>query len=62
MPRLMSVGLHCRMIGKPGRARALGRFLEHVARHPDVWVTTRAEVARHWRDTFPPPANQLPLG
>lgn len=63
MPRLMSVGLHCRMIGKPGRARALGRFLEHVARHPDVWVTTRAEVARHWRTAFPPPpAGELPLG
>ncbi len=54
--RMMSVGLHCRIVGKPGRARALERFLDHVCACDDVWVTTRAEIARHWRAHHPPPA------
>jgi putative urate catabolism protein len=47
--RMMNVGLHCRIVGRPGRARALDRFLEHVRSRENVWVTTRAEIARHWR-------------
>jgi allantoinase len=47
--RMMNVGLHCRIVGRPGRARALDRFLAHVRSRDDVWVTTRAEIARHWR-------------
>jgi peptidoglycan/xylan/chitin deacetylase (PgdA/CDA1 family) len=47
--RMMNVGLHFRIVGRPGRARALDRFLEHVCSREDVWVTTRAEIARHWR-------------
>ena len=46
--RMMNVGLHCRIVGRPGRARALDRFLAHVRSREDVWVTTRAEIARHW--------------
>ena len=47
--RMMYVGLHCRIVGRPGRARALDRFLAHVNAHEtDVWVATRAEIARHW--------------
>jgi peptidoglycan/xylan/chitin deacetylase (PgdA/CDA1 family) len=53
--RLMSVGLHCRIVGRPGRAPGLERFLEHVRACDDVWVATRAEIARHWRQTHPPP-------
>jgi len=53
-PKMMSVGLHCRIIGRPGRARGLGQFLEHVSRHPDVWIATRLEIARHWRAEHPP--------
>jgi putative urate catabolism protein len=53
--RMMSVGLHCRIVGRPGRARALDRFLGHVGEREDVWITTRAEIARHWRSRFPPP-------
>jgi putative urate catabolism protein len=53
--RMMNVGLHCRIVGRPGRARALDRFLEHVGSRPDVWVTTRAEIARHWHAHHPPP-------
>ena len=47
--RMMNVGLHCRITGRPGRARALDRFLEHVRAREGVWVATRAEIARHWR-------------
>jgi len=46
--RMMSVGLHCRIVGRPGRAPALDRFLSHVRSREGVWVTTRAEIARHW--------------
>jgi peptidoglycan/xylan/chitin deacetylase (PgdA/CDA1 family) len=47
-PKMMSVGLHCRLAGRPGRAAALVRFLDHIARHDRVWVTTRLDIARHW--------------
>jgi putative urate catabolism protein len=47
-PKMMSVGLHCRLVGRPGRALALTRFLDHVAKHDRVWVTTRLDIARHW--------------
>jgi putative urate catabolism protein len=52
--RFMSVGLHCRIIGRPGRAKGLDRCLEYVRGLDDVWVTTRAEIARHWREHHPP--------
>jgi putative urate catabolism protein len=52
--RMMSVGLHCRIVGRPGRARALDRFVAHVRERGDVWVTTRAEIARHWHANHPP--------
>jgi putative urate catabolism protein len=47
-PKMMSVGLHCRLVGRPGRAAALTRFLDHISARERVWVTTRLEVARHW--------------
>jgi putative urate catabolism protein len=50
--RLMNVGLHCRIVGRPGRARALDRFLHHVRSREGVWVATRAEIARHWHARF----------
>jgi allantoinase len=53
-PRLMSVGLHDRLIGRPGRAVGLVRFLEHVRKHHDVWICTGREIAEHWRRTHPP--------
>lgn len=52
--RMLSVGLHCRIVGRPGRAPGLVRFLEHVRACADVWVATRADIARHWRATHPP--------
>ena len=53
-PRMMSLGLHGRIAGRPGRTAGLERFLDHVARHEGVWVATRADIARHWRANFPP--------
>jgi allantoinase len=47
-PTMMSVGLHCRLAGRPGHAAGLARFLDHVARHDRVWVATRLDIARHW--------------
>ncbi|MBP2233002.1 putative urate catabolism protein [Azospirillum agricola] len=47
-PKMMSVGLHCRLVGRPGRAAALARFLDYVKGHEQVWVATRLDIARHW--------------
>jgi peptidoglycan/xylan/chitin deacetylase (PgdA/CDA1 family) len=47
-PKMMSVGLHCRIIGRPGRAASLMRFLDYVASHDRVWVPTRLQIAEHW--------------
>jgi peptidoglycan/xylan/chitin deacetylase (PgdA/CDA1 family) len=47
-PRMMSVGLHCRIAGHPGRAVGLDRFLDHVSRHSGVWICRRGDIARHW--------------
>lgn len=52
-PKVMSIGLHCRLAGRPGRAAALARFLDYVQSHDRVWVTTRADIARHWIATRP---------
>ena len=52
--RMMSVGLHCRLAGRPGRAAALERFLDYVAAKEQVWIATRIDIARHWRDRHPP--------
>jgi putative urate catabolism protein len=52
-PKMMSVGLHCRLVGRPGRAAALTRFLDYARSHDHVWITTRAAIARHWRQQHP---------
>lgn len=52
-PKMMSVGLHCRIVGRPGRAAALARFLDHVQKHNDVWVCRRIDIARHWIEHHP---------
>lgn len=54
-PRMMSVGLHCRIVGHPGRASGVQRFLDHVSRHEGVWLCRRADIAAHWRAHVPPP-------
>jgi putative urate catabolism protein len=52
-PKMMSVGLHCRIVGRPGRAAALARFLDYVAGHDQVWVARRIDIARHWLELHP---------
>ncbi len=52
-PKMMSVGLHCRLLGRPGRMRALQRFLDHVQAHAQVWVCRRLDIAQHWRSAHP---------
>ena len=52
--RMMSVGLHCRLAGRPGRTAAVAEFLDYVAAHDQVWVATRGDIAKHWRKNHPP--------
>lgn len=54
-PKMMSVGLHMRLIGHPARAAGLERFLDYVAGHENVWITRRADIAKHWAETHPAP-------
>ncbi len=54
-PGMMSVGLHGRVIGRPGRSMVLQRFLDYVSRFPDVWICRRVEIAEHWRRRHPAP-------
>ena len=53
-PKMMSVGLHCRIIGKPGRAYGLKKFLEYASSKQDVWFARRLDIARWWLDHYPP--------
>ena len=48
VPKMMSVGLHCRLVGRPGRAASLARFLDYAASHDRVWICRRIDIARHW--------------
>ena len=52
-PKMLSVGMHCRLLGRPGRMRALQRFLDHVEAHDRVWVCRRIDIARHWARVHP---------
>ncbi|NLU82168.1 allantoinase PuuE [Rhodococcus sp. HNM0569] len=54
-PKMLSVGLHCRIAGRPARTASLERFLDHVQSHDDVWITRRVDIARHWRSVHPAP-------
>jgi peptidoglycan/xylan/chitin deacetylase (PgdA/CDA1 family) len=52
-PKMLSVGMHCRLLGRPGRLRALQRFLDYVQAHEQVWVARRIDIAKHWIATHP---------
>ncbi|WP_417816124.1 allantoinase PuuE [Thalassospira alkalitolerans] len=54
-PKMLSVGLHCRLVGRPGRFAALKRFVDYVCGHDDVWFARRVDIARHWREHHPFP-------
>jgi len=59
-PKMMSIGLHCRLAGKPGRAAALARFLDYIQSKEDVWVCRRIDIARHWYKNFYPEGYSKP--
>ena len=58
--KMMSIGLHCRLIGRPGRVMALRRFMEYAASHADVWFPRRIDIARHWAQIHPPKRYERP--
>ncbi|MFT4782671.1 MAG: OHCU decarboxylase [Paracoccaceae bacterium] len=58
-PKMMSVGLHCRLAGRPGRVMAVKRFLDYVNEHSDVWFARRIDIARHWTRAHPPTAQRV---
>lgn len=58
-PKMLSIGLHCRMIGRPGRFRGLQKFLDHIEAHDRVWVTRRVDIARHWAEHHPFSSKEL---
>jgi len=53
-PKMLSIGLHCRLAGRPGRAASLARFIDHCQRHEKVWFARRIDIARHWHERHPP--------
>ncbi len=55
-PKMLSVGLHCRLVGRPGRFQALKRFIDYAQSQDNVWFCRRVDIARHWRAQFPAPA------
>jgi urate oxidase len=57
-PKMMSIGLHCRLIGRPGRAASLARFVDYVQGHAAVWIPRRIDIAEHWRSRHPAPAQR----
>nr|WP_034334359.1 allantoinase PuuE [Herbaspirillum sp. B39] len=52
-PKMLSIGMHCRLLGRPGRFRALQRFLDYVQSHDKVWICRRIDIAEHWKKTHP---------
>ncbi|MHC0054766.1 allantoinase PuuE [Actibacterium sp. D379-3] len=58
--KMLSIGLHCRLVGRPGRVQALKRFIEYAKRHAGVWFARRIDIAEHWATHFPPPEFDRP--
>lgn len=56
-PKMLSIGLHCRIVGRPARIAALARFLDYVQSHPQVWICRRIDIARHWIEQHPAPGS-----
>jgi peptidoglycan/xylan/chitin deacetylase (PgdA/CDA1 family) len=59
-PKMLSIGMHCRILGRPARFKALQRFLDHVQQHDRVWVCRRIDIARHWAAVHPHQASETP--
>ena len=60
LKEMLSVGMHCRLLGRPGRVKALQRFLDYVQQHDQVWVCRRIDLARHWQQQHPAPTRSKP--
>jgi urate oxidase len=58
-PRMMNIGLHCRLAGRPGRAAAIARFIDYIESHYNVWLARRIDIAEHWKQRHPAPARGL---
>ena len=56
-PKMLSIGMHCRLLGRPGRLKSLQRFLDHIQNHNRVWVCRRLDIARHWKRVHPAPSS-----
>ena len=52
-PKMMSIGLHCRLIGRPGRIQSLRRFLDYILKYNDIWICKRIDIAKHWIKNYP---------
>jgi peptidoglycan/xylan/chitin deacetylase (PgdA/CDA1 family) len=52
-PKMLSIGMHCRLLGRPGRFAALQRFLDYVQKHDKVWISRRVDIAKHWAEQHP---------
>ncbi len=63
-PKMLNIGMHCRLLGRPGRMRSLQKFLDYVQMHSNVWICRRIDIARHWRAVHPyqPDATSFALG
>ena len=61
-PKMLSIGMHCRLLGRPGRFRALQRFLDYAQQHDKVWICRRIDIARHWAATYPAPVGAMQQG
>ena len=59
-PKMLSIGLHCRLIGRPGRLASLKRFIDYVQGHEQVWFARRVDIARHWQQVHPFPGSPRP--
>ena len=55
-PKMLNIGMHCRLLGRPGRMKSLQKFLDYAQGHSDVWICRRIDIARHWQQAHPSPA------
>jgi peptidoglycan/xylan/chitin deacetylase (PgdA/CDA1 family) len=55
-PKMLSIGLHARLVGRPARTAALARFVDYVRSRDDVWIARRIDIAQHWQSAHPAPA------
>ena len=58
-PKMLSIGMHCRLLGRPGRFKALQRILDYIQSHSNVWICRRVDIAKHWHEKHPPQVNSL---